>query len=105
MQVSKEIHGKMFNTLGNLVNNDPSNQSSLGKTSPVLRLSTHIYGVSKEIDGKILNFQVNFRHETPEIDCLSKIRDPVLTVSTHISGNSNDRQMGKCPFIRVNLGM
>ena len=30
-----------------------------GKTSPVLRVSTHIYGVSKEIDGKMLIFQVN----------------------------------------------
>ena len=25
----------------------------LGKTSPVLRVSTHIYGVTKEIDGKM----------------------------------------------------
>ena len=25
----------------------------LRKTSPVLRVSTHIYGVSKEIDGKM----------------------------------------------------
>ena len=31
----------------------------LGKMSPVLRVSTHIYGVSKEIDGKTLIFQVN----------------------------------------------
>ena len=27
--------------------------------SPVLRVSTHIYGVSKEIDGKTFIFQVN----------------------------------------------
>ena len=27
--------------------------------SPVLRVSTHIYGISKEIDGKMLIFQVN----------------------------------------------
>ena len=32
---------------------------SLRKSSPVLRISTHIYGVSKEIDGKMLIFQVN----------------------------------------------
>ena len=29
------------------------------KTSPVLRISTHIYDVSKEIDGNIFIFQVN----------------------------------------------
>ena len=31
----------------------------LGKTSPVLRVSTHIYGVSQEIDGKMFIFRVN----------------------------------------------
>ena len=31
----------------------------LGKTSHVLRVSTHIYGVAKEIDGKTFIFQVN----------------------------------------------
>ena len=31
----------------------------LGKTSPVLRVSTHIYGVSKDIDGKTFIFRVN----------------------------------------------
>ena len=31
----------------------------LGKTSTVLRVSTHIYGVSKEIDGKMFIFRVN----------------------------------------------
>ena len=31
----------------------------LGKTSPVLRVSTDIYGVSKEIDGKTFIFSVN----------------------------------------------
>ena len=30
-----------------------------GKTSPVLSISTHIYGVSKEIDGKTFIFRVN----------------------------------------------
>ena len=29
------------------------------KTSPVMRVSTHIYGVSKEIDGKMFIFRVN----------------------------------------------
>ena len=31
----------------------------LGKTVPVMRVSTHIYGVSKEIDGKTFIFWVN----------------------------------------------
>ena len=31
----------------------------LGKTSPVLRVRTHIYGVSKEIDAKTFFFRVN----------------------------------------------
>ena len=32
---------------------------SLGKTSTVLRVSTHIYGVSKQIDGKTFIFREN----------------------------------------------
>ena len=31
----------------------------VGKSSPVLRVSTHIYEVSKEIEGKMFIFQVN----------------------------------------------
>ena len=31
----------------------------LGKMSPILRVSTHIYGVSKEIHGKMFIFRVN----------------------------------------------
>ena len=31
----------------------------LGKMSPVLGVSTHIYGISKEIDGKMFIFRVN----------------------------------------------
>ena len=31
----------------------------LGKMNPVLRVSTHIYGVSKDIDGNMLIFGVN----------------------------------------------
>ena len=31
----------------------------LGKKSPVVRVSTNIYGVSKEIDGKMFIFRVN----------------------------------------------
>ena len=29
------------------------------KTKPVLRVSTHIYGVSKEVDGKMFIFRVH----------------------------------------------
>ena len=31
----------------------------LGKSSPLLRVSTHIYGVSKDIDGKTFIFRAN----------------------------------------------
>ena len=31
----------------------------LRKMSPVVQVSTHIYGVSKEIDGKMFIFRVN----------------------------------------------
>ena len=31
----------------------------LGKTSTVLRVSTHIIGVSQEVDGKTFIFQLN----------------------------------------------
>ena len=31
----------------------------LRNMSPVLRVSTHIYGISKEIDGEMFMFQVN----------------------------------------------
>ena len=31
----------------------------LGETSPLLGVSTHIYGVTKEMDGKTFIFRVN----------------------------------------------
>ena len=37
----------------------PPQIDCLGKISPVLKVSTHIYGVSKEIDGKIFILRVN----------------------------------------------
>ena len=55
----------------------------LGKMSPVLRVSTHIYGVSNKMDGKTFIFRVNLRYVTPLIDHLGKL-SPVLRVSTHI---------------------
>ena len=71
--------------------------------SPVLRVSTHIYGVSKEIDGKNIHFSSKARHVTPQIDCLGKM-SPVLRVSTHIYGVSQEIY-GKTFIFRVNLGM
>ena len=69
----------------------------LGKTSTVLRVSTHIYGVSKEIDGKMFIFRFKPRHVTPQIDRLRK-KSPVLRVSTHIYGVLKD--IGGKTFIR-----
>ena len=71
----------------------------LRKTSPVLMVSTHIYGVSKEIDGKTLIFQVN-------------IGMWVLRVWTHIYGISQEidvkmfifqGNLGMCPFKSIIL--
>ena len=42
----------------------------LGKMHPVVRVSTHIYGVSKDIGGKMFIFQLNLGmwENTPQID-------------------------------------
>ena len=72
----------------------------LRKRSPVLRVSTHIYGVSKEIDGKMFIFKVNLRHVTPQIDCLRKT-SPILRVSTHFYGVSKEID-GKTFIFQVN---
>ena len=45
--------------------------------SPVLRVSTHIYGVTKEIDGKMFILTAHTRHVTPQINLLGKM-NPVL---------------------------
>ena len=74
----------------------------LGKTSPVLRVSTHIFGVSKDIGGNV-HFSTKPRHVTPQIDCLGKTI-PVLRVSIHIYGVSEEID-GKMFIFRVNLGM
>ena len=66
----------------------------LGKTSTVLRVSTHICGVSQEIDGKLFIFQCKPWHVTSQIDCLRKT-STVLRVSTHICGVSKDIDAGK----------
>ena len=56
----------------------------LGKTSTVLRVSTHIFGVSQEIDGKMFIFESKPRHVTPQINHLGKT-STVLRVSTRSS--------------------
>ena len=62
----------------------------LRKTSTVLRVSTHIYGVSQEIDGKtFIGFYSKPRHVMPQIDGLEKM-STVLRVSTHIYGVSQE---------------
>ena len=75
----------------------------LGKTSTVLRVSTHIFGVSKEIDGKMFFFSSKPRHVTPQIDHLKKMV-PVMRISTHIYGDF-DEIHGKTFIFRVHLGM
>ena len=49
MGFPREIEGKMFIFRLNLSIVTPK-IDHLGKSSPVLRVSTHIYGVSKKID-------------------------------------------------------
>ena len=73
------------------------------ETSPVLRVSTPIYGVSKEIDWKMCIFSSRPRHVTPQIDRLGK-SSPVLRVITHIYRVS--KEIDEKTFIfQVNLGM
>ena len=59
----------------------------LGKTSPVVRVSTHIYGVLDRLEN--VHFLSKLRHVTPQIDCLGKM-STVLRVSTHIYGVSKE---------------
>ena len=75
----------------------------LGKTSPILRVATHIYGVSKKDTQKNVHFSRKPRHVTPQINCLRKT-SPVLRVATHIYGVSKEIH-GKTFIFRVKLGM
>ena len=75
----------------------------LRKLSPVLRISTHIYGVSKKIHQKTCIFWVNLGM-WPLKSIVSKNWAPVLRVSTHIYGVSKKID-GKTFIFRVNLGM
>ena len=77
----------------------------LRKNQPVLKVSTHIYGISKEIDGENIHFFLSKpRHVTPQIDRLGKIMSLVLRVSTHIHGVSKEID-GKTFILQLNLGM
>ena len=58
----------------------------LRNMSPVLRVSTHMYGVSKEIDGKTFIFQTKPRHVTPQIDRLGKYEPCSEGFNTHLWG-------------------
>ena len=70
----------------------------LGKTSTVLRVSTHIFGVSKEIDGKMFIFRVNLGM-WPHKSIVSEKQAIVLRVSTHIYCVSKDID-GKHTFFK-----
>ena len=62
----------------------------LGKTSTVLRVWTHIYGVSKEIDGKMFIFRVNL--VMWPLNQLSRKNEHCSEIfNTHLWGFSGDR--------------
>ena len=77
----------------------------LRKTSPVLRVSTHIYGISKEIDGKTFILRVNLgmwsilklMWPSQQNEPCSECFNTHLWVSKKIDG--------KTFIFRVNLGM
>ena len=50
---------KTFDCFGTKPSHVTPQINCLGKTRPVLRVSTHIYGVSEEIDWKTFIFQIN----------------------------------------------
>ena len=75
----------------------------LGKTIPVLRVSTHICGCFSGDRWENVHFQTKPRHVTPQIDHLGKM-STVLRVSTHICGVSQEID-GKMLIFRENLGM
>ena len=75
----------------------------LGKMSPILRISTHMYGLSKEIDEKLFIFSLNLGMETAQIDCLGYM-SPVLRISTHIDRVSKEKEE-KMFIFSVTLGM
>ena len=64
----------------------------LGKTSPLLRVSTHIYGVSKEIDGKTFMFERKPRHVAPQINNLGNSEPCSEGFNTHLWNFQGDRR-------------
>ena len=64
--------------------------NQLGKSSPVLRVSTHIYGISKEIDGKTFIFRVNLGM-WPSNWLSQKIEPCADGFNTHVQGFQGDR--------------
>ena len=62
----------------------------LGKTSTVLMVSTHIYGVSQEIDGKMFIFRVNLGM-WPSNQSSWKNEHCSEGFNTHLWGFSGDR--------------
>ena len=75
----------------------------LWKMSPVLRVSTHIYGFSKEIDGKTFIFRANLGMWGPS-NRLSQKNEPCCEgFNTHLWGFQEDRWENI--HFRVNLGM
>ena len=75
----------------------------LRKMSPILRVSTYIYGVSKDIGGKTFIFHLNLGMGPLKL-IVSEKRAPVLRVSTQIYGISQEID-GTMFIFRVNLGM
>ena len=75
----------------------------LGKTGPVLRVSTHIYGISKKIDGKVFIFRVNLGM-WPLKSIVSEKQALFLRVLTHIYGVSQEIDV-KTFIFSVNLDM
>ena len=78
-----EIDGKIF-----IFESKPRHVTPLinyfRKTSPVLRVSTHICGVAKEIDRQHVHFSSKPRHVTPEINRLRKMEPCAEGFNTHL---------------------
>ena len=63
----------------------------LGKMSPVLRVSTNIFGVSKEIDWKTFILRVNLGMWPLQINCLAKMKTCSEDFNTHLCSFQGDR--------------
>ena len=75
-----------------------------GKTSPVLRVSTHIYGVSKDIGGKTFIFQLNlvFNWHHFATDCLHAVKMPMFyCCHFQLSTICNWPSSGVCPVYNI----